>query len=57
MGRADYLQGRATLALEPREVPLMLGGLSNQMIPPWASTIAFAIERPRPLPPWSRERD
>src|ERR1035437_4646955 len=31
--------------------------LETSRLPPWASTIALQIARPRPLRPWMRERD
>jgi len=33
------------------------GSLFSEIVPPWASTIAFAIERPRPAPPVALVRD
>ena len=33
------------------------GWLETSMLPPWASTMALQIARPRPLRPWMRERD
>ncbi len=32
------------------------GGLSTSIVPPWASAMVLAMQRPRPAPPVSRER-
>ena len=43
--------GNTTWKLAPKP-----GVLLAEMAPPWASTIALEMLRPRPVPPWERVR-
>ena len=50
-GAASAIRGSSTVNVAPCP-----GVLATEMVPPWASTIAWQIASPRPVPPVSRPR-
>src|SRR5690349_49896 len=48
------LQATGSLSLKVLPLP---GALSTSMLPPWTWATCLTIERPRPVPPISRDRE